>query len=137
MSCKGVCTRYKASKPTGIGRYEIGQKRCQICEIFLDIGDKLWCPCCLYRVRGKPRNIKYKSILQEVKIKAGMKVDLYRKNSSKKRKIMRSGKGTLVKLLSEPHSNEKLQMWKVKLPRTRNTPTNFPEFVVRFIKPQP
>ncbi len=132
MSCKGVCYKYKAIKPTGAGRYASGQKRCQICEIFLDVGDKLWCPCCKYRIRGKPRNIKYKGILQNAKIKAGVKVSVYRKLDGIP---SMSGKGILVKLLSDPLAVEKYQMWKVRVPRTRNTPVNFPEFVVRFIKP--
>ena len=45
------------------GRYEIGQKRCQICEIFIK-WDGLWCPCCGYRLRTKPRNLKYKAKLR-------------------------------------------------------------------------
>ena len=36
MTCKGICTRYKAQKPVGTGRYASGQKRCQICEIFIN-----------------------------------------------------------------------------------------------------
>nr|AIF09427.1 hypothetical protein [uncultured marine thaumarchaeote KM3_36_H05] len=35
MTCKGICTRYKAQKPVGTGRYASGQRRCQICEIFI------------------------------------------------------------------------------------------------------
>jgi hypothetical protein len=27
-----------------------GQKRCQICEIFIR-WDELWCPCCVFRLR--------------------------------------------------------------------------------------
>jgi hypothetical protein len=53
MSCKGICVRHKAQKPTGSSRYAIGQKRCQICEIFLQ-WDGLWCPCCGNKVRTKP-----------------------------------------------------------------------------------
>ncbi|MDQ4101194.1 MAG: hypothetical protein M3115_03285, partial [Thermoproteota archaeon] len=40
-----------------------GQKRCQICEIFIK-WDGLWCPCCGYRLRTKPRNLKYKAKLR-------------------------------------------------------------------------
>ncbi len=61
--CKGICTRYKAQKPVGAGRYSSGQKRCQICEIFMKT-DELWCPCCGYRLRSKPRNRKYKERLR-------------------------------------------------------------------------
>ena len=44
MVCKGICIRHKALKPVGDGRYAKGQKRCQVCEIFLN-WDGLWCPC--------------------------------------------------------------------------------------------
>lgn len=63
MTCKDICIRHKAQKPVGSGRYAIGQKRCQICEIFLK-WDGLWCPCCGYRLRTKPRNLKYKAKLR-------------------------------------------------------------------------
>lgn len=59
MVCKGICIRYKATKPVSGGRYENGQHRCQICEIFVS-WEGLWCPCCGYRMRGKPRNKEYK-----------------------------------------------------------------------------
>ena len=36
MTCKGICIRHKAQKPVGSGRYVSGQKRCQICEIFIN-----------------------------------------------------------------------------------------------------
>jgi hypothetical protein len=58
MVCRGICVRHKATKPVGTGRYTIGQKRCQGCEIFLK-WEGLWCPCCGYRLRTKPRNLKY------------------------------------------------------------------------------
>lgn len=63
MTCKDICIRHKAQKPVGSGRYAIGQKRCQVCEIFLK-WDGLWCPCCGYRLRTKPRNLKYKAKLR-------------------------------------------------------------------------
>ena len=63
MTCKGICIRHKAQKPVGSGRYASGQKRCQICEIFIK-WDGLWCPCCGYRLRKKPRNLKYKAKLR-------------------------------------------------------------------------
>ena len=63
MTCKGICTRYKAQKPVGTGRYASGQRRCQICEIFIN-WEGLWCPCCGYRLRTKPRNLKYKAKLR-------------------------------------------------------------------------
>ena len=63
MTCKGICIRHKARKPVGSGRYAIGQKRCQICELFIE-WDGLWCPCCGYRLRTRPRNLKYKAKLR-------------------------------------------------------------------------
>jgi len=50
----------QAMKPVGAGRYSSGQKRCQICEIFVN-WDGLFCPCCGYRLRTRPRNLKYKA----------------------------------------------------------------------------
>ncbi len=63
MVCKGICIRHKAAKPVGAGRYASGQKRCQICEIFMS-WEANFCPCCGYRLRGKPRNLKYKTKLR-------------------------------------------------------------------------
>jgi hypothetical protein len=47
----------------GLGRYANGQKRCQICDIFME-WDGLWCPCCGYRLRTRPRSLKYKAKLR-------------------------------------------------------------------------
>jgi hypothetical protein len=63
MVCRGICIRHKARKPVGSGRYVSGQKRCQICELFIEWAG-LWCPCCGYRLRSKPRNLKYKTKLR-------------------------------------------------------------------------
>jgi hypothetical protein len=41
------------------GRYATGQKRCQICELFIK-WDESWCPCCGYRLRNGPRLFKHK-----------------------------------------------------------------------------
>jgi hypothetical protein len=49
--------RYRAQKPAGAGRYVNGQKRCQVIKC-----DGLWCPCCHYKLRTRPRNTKYKAI---------------------------------------------------------------------------
>ena len=69
MTCKGICPRYKAQKPVGTGRYASGQRRCQICEIFIK-WEGLWCPCCGYRLRTKPRKLAYKIKLREHQTKA-------------------------------------------------------------------
>jgi hypothetical protein len=59
MTCKGICLRHRAPKPIQTGRYASGQKRCQSCEIFIE-WDCLWCPCCGFRLRTRPRNSTYK-----------------------------------------------------------------------------
>ena len=67
--CKKICLQYAAKKPTNSGRYDVGQKRCQICEIYITVEgtqdeNGIYCKCCHYRVRGKPRNRIYKEILR-------------------------------------------------------------------------
>jgi hypothetical protein len=54
MACKGICIHHKAGKPIGSGRYANGQKRCQVCEIFIK-WDGRACPCCRSRLRSVPR----------------------------------------------------------------------------------
>jgi hypothetical protein len=51
--------RYSTQKPGRAGRYSNGQKRCQVCEVFIKC-HALWCPCCHCRLRTGPRNTKYK-----------------------------------------------------------------------------
>lgn len=72
MTCKGICPRYKAKKPFGMGRYEAGQRRCQVCEIFIN-WDGLWCPCCEYRLRNGPRGTKQKAKFREAKLNGMVK----------------------------------------------------------------
>ena len=64
--CRDICRRYKAPKPKGGRRYADGQKRCQICEVFFKTDD-IWCICCGYRLRSKPRNSRYKNMLLKQK----------------------------------------------------------------------
>lgn len=77
MTCKGVCIRHKATKPKGMGRYASGQRRCQICEIYIK-WEGLWCPCCGYRLRTKPRNVIYKQRLNETVFKSGTHVKIFK-----------------------------------------------------------
>ena len=63
MTCKGGCVQYKATKQFNIGRYESGQKRCNVCELFLS-WDGNACPCCNFTLRTKPRNTKNRHQLQ-------------------------------------------------------------------------
>lgn len=77
MTCKGICSRHKAPKPKGIGRYASGQRRCQICEVYIK-WEGLWCPCCKYRLRSKPRNITYKERLRETVFKSGAHIKIFK-----------------------------------------------------------
>ena len=86
MTCKGICIRHRAQRPASyFGRYATGQKRCQVCSIFMK-WDGAWCPCCGCRVRTKPRNSKFKQkskitrkVLNENKNKQHLLL-FYRKN---------------------------------------------------------
>ncbi len=35
-TCKEICKKFRVTKPVVGGRYEAGQARCQICDIWLD-----------------------------------------------------------------------------------------------------
>ena len=73
-TCKGECRRYSAKRPRTGSRYQAGQVRCQICDIWIDSrgahtkdgepamqADTAWyCNCCQYRLRRVPRNSIYK-----------------------------------------------------------------------------
>ena len=62
MSCKGICTRFKAKCGAHQFRYGNGQKRCNVCELFV-MWDGHWCPCCGTSLRTRPRSRKYKEKL--------------------------------------------------------------------------
>ncbi len=65
MVCKGICIKYIAQKPPPtISRYTVGQKRCQICAIFIKC-DRLRCPCCGTILRTKSRSAVYIVITYE------------------------------------------------------------------------
>jgi len=64
MGCNEICKRYKAIGRPSDGRYKSGQKRCQVCVIYIQ-WDGLYCPCCNNRLRSKPRNRKFKAKLRE------------------------------------------------------------------------
>ena len=66
MLCKGICSRHKAIRPSTGQRYFIGQKRCQVCQIFINWRGT-FCPCCGYKLRVTPRNKKFKQILRSIK----------------------------------------------------------------------
>jgi hypothetical protein len=81
MVCKGICIRHKASGPISYGRYAIGQKRCQICEIFIK-WDGIYCPCCGCRLRIRPRLFTDKAKLRIKKQKEKQMQKAQRKNNS-------------------------------------------------------
>jgi len=60
MVRKGVCYKYKA-KSYGLHkyRYASGQKRCNVCEIFVQ-WDGYSCPCYGMLLRTRPRSVKTK-----------------------------------------------------------------------------
>jgi len=66
LGCRGECLKHKATGSFIGGRYKFGQRRCQVCDLFI-VWDGLWCPCCGYKLRSKPRNKKYKQKLRDSK----------------------------------------------------------------------
>ena len=56
MVCKGVCHRYKARWTSSQFRYANGQKRCNVCEIFLNWNGY----CCATSLRTRPRISRYR-----------------------------------------------------------------------------
>ena len=59
MVCKGICHRHKAKWGAQQYRYANGQKRCNVCEIFVN-WDGRCCPCCGMLLRTRPRISKYR-----------------------------------------------------------------------------
>ena len=57
--------QFKAQKQYATSRYGTGQKRCQMCEVFI-IWNGIRCPCCGYRLRCHPRNSKNKRKIVEL-----------------------------------------------------------------------
>ena len=81
MVCKGICIRHKASGPISSGRYSPGQKRCQICDLFIK-WDGIFCPCCGRRLRIGPRSFKFKAKLRKQKrIEEAKKILEWQSNS--------------------------------------------------------
>lgn len=59
FQCKGACEFHKSEGiPTNL-IYQMGQKRCSLCEIFLETSN-LRCPCCNSKLRTKARRSKNK-----------------------------------------------------------------------------
>jgi hypothetical protein len=62
MSCKGICINYKATKPQDSRRYVWGQKRCQICSMWMK-WEGVFCPCCHNKLRIKPKKMQNKETI--------------------------------------------------------------------------
>ena len=82
MTCKGICMRHKTSC-----RYVTGNKRCQVCEIFIK-WDALFCPCCGYRLRNGPRSMKFKAKLRMKQKENQILVDKLIENDQIKSKLV-------------------------------------------------
>ena len=107
MVCKGICVRHKAMKLGLTGRYSTGQKRCQVCEIFLK-WDGLWCPCCGYRLRTSPRNSKSEAELRaRNEIDKAKSLGVYEQHLSKLIKNILHTKGTIECAFNPKLSNIK------------------------------
>jgi len=118
MSCKGKCSDFRALRPKDHdGRYIVGQKRCQTCSMFLN-WEGLWCPCCGYKLRTRPRSTKYKTQLTTMTNKntekknliRGESVDVFEKDSDGI--MIRVGMG---KLLNHIQRAGKYEIWQVEL----------------------
>ena len=60
MTCNGICHRHKITKGKRTDSwYKQGAKRCSTCDIYIK-WDGMWCPCCGYMLRNKPKNNQYK-----------------------------------------------------------------------------
>lgn len=62
--CKGTCIKFKAIMYEGRNRYENGQKRCPVCEIFL-MWEGIRCPCCTVKLRNTPRGNRARKEIHE------------------------------------------------------------------------
>ena len=69
MGCRGICDRHGVKQQIGCRRYEVGQKRCQICSRYV-IMDGLYCYCCGQRLRLKPHNSGNQAARMRAKMKA-------------------------------------------------------------------
>jgi hypothetical protein len=66
-----ICHHHKAQERSG-GKYANGQKRCQVCQIYMKC-DGLRCPCCKSKLRTKSRNSAFKKRLADAKKYQGPK----------------------------------------------------------------
>ena len=60
-TCRGICLLHKADPVPNAIRYEMGQKRCTFCGLFLTT-EKTRCICCQAVLRTRARGKKLKEI---------------------------------------------------------------------------
>lgn len=58
-TCRGICQMHKAEPVPNRVRYEVGQKRCTFCGLFLTT-ESIRCVCCKAVLRTKARGKKPK-----------------------------------------------------------------------------
>jgi len=64
-ACKGICIlQFKGKMKQGGIRYLDGFKRCVVCDTWIK-WDGFHCPCCGYRIRSLPHNMKRKNIFKQ------------------------------------------------------------------------
>ena len=65
MVCQGICHRYKITKgKQDESWYKKGDKRCTTCAIYIK-WEGLWCPCCGYMLRNKPKGNQYRKNIKK------------------------------------------------------------------------
>jgi hypothetical protein len=62
QGCIGISSRHKVIRLSTGNGYLIGQKGCQVCQVFI-YWQGLFCSCCGCRLRNKTRNGKFKLTL--------------------------------------------------------------------------
>lgn len=68
-ACRGICIlQYSVKGKQGGVRYLDGFKRCITCDTWIKY-DGFHCPCCGYRIRSLPHNMKTKNIYKNSLLK--------------------------------------------------------------------
>ncbi|MCV0410183.1 hypothetical protein [Nitrosopumilus sp.] len=63
--CVGKCKEFEVLRSGLERRYKPGHKRCQQCNQWM-LYEGVFCPCCNYRLRTRPRCKKYKVDLPRI-----------------------------------------------------------------------
>ena len=79
MSCRNICTIYRAKKTYHGSYYKYGYKRCTDCEIFIKWNGPR-CPCCREFLRIKTHDAKTRK--KDIERKLAVKYLITKPNSS-------------------------------------------------------